>query len=256
MVKRTMIFGYGVVSYLVFFAAILYAMGFVANVVVPKGINDGEAGNRAVAIAINCGMLGLFAIQHTIMARKPFKRWITQYIPHAVERSSFVLVASLILLAAFWLWRPMPGVVWEVPCTTGRMFFDAISWAGWGLVFLSSFLINHFDLFGLRQVWLELRKQAYRPLVFRQTALYKLVRHPLLLGFLIAFWSAGVMTEGRLLFAVMTTAYILIGIQFEERDLADAHGEQYRQYQQTVPMLIPYKKPAGMAPVRDAAAAS
>jgi protein-S-isoprenylcysteine O-methyltransferase Ste14 len=252
MFKRMMIFTYGVVAYLTFFAAILYAMGFVANVIVPKGINDGAPGNWMEALIVNSLLLGAFAVQHTIMARKGFKRWVTQYIPAAVERSTFVLVASVLLLVAFWQWRPMPDAVWSVPCRTGSLFFEVLSWMGWGLVFLATFLINHFDLFGLRQVWLAMRQQAYRPLSFRTTMLYKLVRHPLLLGFLIAFWSAPVMTEGRLLFAVLTTAYILVGIQFEERDLAEVHGDTYREYQEKVPMLIPYKKPVTIEDSRPA----
>ncbi len=241
--KRATILAYGVFAYLLFFAVILYAMGFVGNVLVPKSIDSGEAASPIFAVMLNSLMLGTFAVQHTVMARKGFKQWITGHIPAAVERSTFVLLASAILAVTFWQWQPLPGVVWEVKNPIGATVLTAGHWFGWFLVFFATFLINHFDLFGLRQVWLAWRKQEYRPLLFRRTALYKLVRHPLLLGFLVAFWSAPVMTQGRLLFAALTTAYILVGIQFEERDLAATHGEEYRHYQQDVPMLIPYRAP-------------
>jgi methanethiol S-methyltransferase len=250
-VKRLFVFGYGTIAYLVFFVAILYAIGFVGNFGVPKTIDtDGGmnllpySSSMMFAVLMNSALLGVFAIQHTIMARKPFKRWLTQFIPASAERSTFVLVASVILLATFALWIPMPGIVWQVENAAARMVLTGTYFLGWFLVFFSSFLINHFDLFGLRQVYLELRSQPYRPLVFRTASLYRFVRHPLLLGFLIAFWSAPVMTEGRLLFTVLTTLYIFVGIQFEERDLAAEHGESYRRYQRRVPMVIPYMPPA------------
>jgi protein-S-isoprenylcysteine O-methyltransferase Ste14 len=237
-----LIFAYGLAAYLLFFVAILWAMGFVGNVLVPRSIDSAiPASSMAMAILINSAMLGAFAVQHTIMARKPFKRWITQFIPAAVERSTFVLVASGILLVTFWQWRTMPGVVWQVDNPVAATVLQCLYWFGWFMVFFSSFLINHFDLFGLRQVTMALRNQPYKPVTFRTTILYKFVRHPLLLGFLIAFWAAPVMTEGRLLFAMLTTCYILIGIQFEERDLAAEHGEVYRRYRRDVPMLIPHK---------------
>ena len=240
--KRIVIFAYGVFSYLLFFVAILWAMGFVGNVVAPRTIDSGPATTPlAEAILINSAMLGAFAIQHTIMARKSFKRWVTPFIPAAAERSTFVLVASALLLVTFWQWRAMPDTVWEVNNPTAAMALHGAYWFGWFMVFFSSFLINHFDLFGLRQVTMALRNQEYRPVKFRTTILYKFVRHPLLLGFLIAFWSAPVMSEGLLLFAILTTGYILVGIQFEERDLAAEHGDVYRQYQRSVPMLIPHK---------------
>lgn len=244
--KRTLILLYGLCAYLLFFGVFLYAIGFVGNIGVPKGIDTGEAGPLATAILINSLMLGAFAVQHTIMARKGFKKWVIRYIPASVERSSFVLVASAILAVTFWQWQPMPGTVWNVEGEMARAVLHGGYFFGWFLVLFASFLINHFDLFGLRQVWMEWRKQAYRPLIFRTTVLYKLVRHPLLLGFLIAFWSAPTMTEGRLLFAVLTTAYILVGIQFEERDLAATHGEVYKRYQREVPMLIPHRRPANL----------
>ena len=240
--KRALIFVYGACAYLLFFATLVYAMGFVANVIVPKGIDSGRVESLAIAMLVNSLMLGAFAIQHTIMARPAFKKWLAQFMPPAMERSTFVLVASGLLAVAFWQWKAMPGIVWTVENEAARMLLHGTYWLGWFLVLFSSFLINHFDLFGLRQVWMELRRQTYKPLVFRTTGLYKLVRHPLLLGFLLAFWSAPDMSEGRLLFAVLTTLYILVGIQFEERDLAATH-EEYRRYRQEVPMLIPYKPP-------------
>lgn len=242
--KRFLIFVYGAASYLTFFVTILYAIGFVGNFVVPKSIDTGEPGSLVRAILINSALLGAFAIQHTIMARKPFKRWIVQFIPAAAERSTYVLIASLILLATFYAWQPMPDIVWQASGEMAQLLLTSIYFLGWFLVFFATFLINHFDLFGLRQVYLELRDRRYRPLVFRTAGLYKFVRHPLLLGFLIAFWSAPVMTQGRLLFALLTTAYIFIGIQFEERDLEGEHGSAYRAYQQEVPMLIPVRLPS------------
>ena len=246
--KKAAVFAYGLLAYALFFVTILYAMGFVANLGVPKSIDSGEPGPALPALLVNSLLLGAFAVQHTIMARPSFKRWVTRYMPAAAERSTFVLIASGLLLFAFWQWRPMPGVIWRVESEPAASALHAGYWFGWFLVFFSTFLINHFDLFGLRQVWLNLRGRRYPPLVFRMTGLYRVVRHPLMLGFLIAFWSAPVMTEGRLLFAALTSAYILAGIQFEERDLERAHGEAYRRYQRSVPMLIPYRKPQSAIP--------
>jgi methanethiol S-methyltransferase len=246
-VKRLVVFGYGAIAYLLFSVAILYAIGFVGNFGVPKSIDGGTSQPEApivIAILVNSGLLGIFAIQHTIMARKPFKRLLTQFIPVSAERSTFVFVSSAILLGTFAMWMPMPGMVWQVENQAAKIVLTGTYFLGWFLVFFSSFLINHFDLFGLRQVYLELRQQPYRALVFRTASLYRFVRHPLLLGFLIAFWSAPAMTQGRLLFAILTTAYIFVGIQFEERDLASEHGESYRRYQRSVPMVLPYMPPA------------
>lgn len=240
--QRLLILVYGLVAYVVFFATICYAIGFVGNYAVPKGIDHGAEGSLMLAALVNSTLLGAFAIQHTIMARRGFKQWVTQYIPKAIERSTFVLVASLILAATFWLWQPMPAVVWSIEHPAIVTGLTASYFFGWFMVFFASFLINHFDLFGLRQSYLAWRNIEYRPVVFRKTFLYNLVRHPLLLGFLIAFWSAPVMTEGRLLFAALTTAYIFIGIRFEERDLVHEHGEKYLKYQQEVPMLMPIGK--------------
>ena len=239
--KRISIFVFGVLSYVAFFLTFCYAMGFVGRVLVPKDINTGAAGGFWEAVLVNSLMLSVFVVQHTIMARPAFKRWFTQFVPKPMERSIFVLLASGILAVTFWQWRPLPEVVWQAEGPMAVYLLSGLSWMGWGMVLLSSFLINHFDLFGLRQVWLQLVNKSYTTSAFRLTGLYRFVRHPLMLGFLIAFWSTPVMTQGHLLFAVLTTGYILMGIQFEERDLVNEHGESYRRYREAVPMLIPYK---------------
>jgi len=240
--KRSIVLLYGLLAYLSFFVTICYAIGFVGNYSVPKSVDfGGEAGSAGAAVLMNALLLGTFAVQHTIMARPAFKQWWTTIIPKSMERSTYVLVASVILLCTFWLWQPIPIEIWNIQNPVAQWALHISYWLGWGLVFFSSFLINHFDLFGLRQAYLEFRKQPYTQLQFRTTILYKFVRHPLLLGFLIAFWSAPVMTVGHFLFAGLTTAYILVGIEFEERDLEHAHGAAYREYKDRVPKLIPYK---------------
>lgn len=239
--KRMSIFLFGTVSYALFFVVFCYAMGFVAGVLVPKDINSGTPAPVMEALLVNGLLLGSFAIQHTIMARPAFKEWLTRFVPKSVERSIFVFIASAILAVTFWQWRPMPAVIWRVDTPAIAMALTAMSFLGYGVVLMSSCLINHFDLFGLRQVWLALREKAYTNTQFRLTGLYKFVRHPLMLGFLIAFWVTPLMTAGHLLFAGLTTAYILVGIQFEEHDLERQHGAAYRQYKASVPMLIPYK---------------
>jgi methanethiol S-methyltransferase len=239
--KRISIFVFGVLSYAAFFLTFCYAMGFVGRVVVPKDINTGATAPFWEAVLINSLMLSAFVIQHTIMARPAFKVWFTRFVPKPMERSIFVLAASSILAVTFWLWRPLPEVMWQVNEPMIAYALTGISWMGWVMVLLSSFLINHFDLFGLRQVWLQMVNKSYTTSKFRLTSLYRFVRHPLMLGFLIAFWSTPVMTQGHLLFAVLTTGYILMGIQFEERDLIREHGEAYRRYREAVPMLLPYK---------------
>lgn len=245
--KRFVVFSFGVLSYVMFFVSICYAMGFVAGVLVPKHLGTGPAAPVAEALIVNSLLLAAFAVQHTIMARPAFKEWITRYVPKSVERSIFVFMASGILLVTFWQWRPLPGVLWQVDNPAIAAVLAAGTWLGFAIVFLSSFLINHFDLFGLRQVWLYLVDKTYTNPAFRLTGLYKYVRHPLMLGFLIAVWSAPVMTAGHLLFSVLVTGYIFAGIQFEERDLERMHGEVYRQYRDSVPMILPYK---GKGPVR------
>jgi protein-S-isoprenylcysteine O-methyltransferase Ste14 len=243
------IFGYGLACYFIFFGTFVYLAGFVEGLVVPRDINDGAKSPLEIAIATNLGLIGLFAVQHTIMSRPGFKRWFTSIVPVAAERSTFVLVTSLIFILMFWQWRAMPEVVWEVADSSARTALLAISLGGWVLALYSSFLIDHFDLFGLRQVWLHFRGKAYTHPEFRQPMLYRMVRNPLMLGFLIAFWAAPTMTQGRLLFAAAMTGYILIGIRFEERDLLKLLGEGYEQYRARTPMLIPmpWKRGAGAA---------
>jgi len=239
---RTLAFVYGLVSYLVFFIAFLYAIGFAGNIVVPKSIDSGTAGPFVPSLIIDAVLLGLFAIQHSVMARPGFKRWWTGFIPKPIERSTYVLLSSLLLILLFWQWSPILSVVWSVANPAGSFVLTALFWAGWLLVLLSTFVINHFDLFGLRQVYLFQKGKEYTDLVFKKRFFYKFVRHPLLLGFIIAFWATPKMTLGHLVFALATTAYMLIAIQLEERDLTSIHGDSYRQYQREVSMLIPLPK--------------
>jgi protein-S-isoprenylcysteine O-methyltransferase Ste14 len=234
---------YGIVAYLLFFAAILYGIAFVADLdVVPKGINDGPATTLFTALAVNVVLLLLFAVQHNIMARPWFKNWWTRYVPQPIERSTYVAAASLILMLLYWQWRPIPDVVWHVDSPTGRGVLWALYFAGWALVFYSSFVIDHFELFGLKQVWRNYRGQAHSTAPFSERSLYRWVRHPLMLGFIIAFWSAPTMTLGRLFFAAVTTLWILIAIRIEERDLAHFLGEPYREYRDRTPMLVPLSR--------------
>jgi protein-S-isoprenylcysteine O-methyltransferase Ste14 len=230
---------YGGLVYLVFLATFLYAIAFVGNLPAPKTIDSGEPGSVAVALLVDTLLLGLFAIQHSAMARPAFKRWWTRFVPSSVERTTYVLLASLALLLLYWQWLPIPRVVWSVTDPAGAFALQAVFWIGWGVVLLATFLINHFELFGLRQVYARLRGETLPPPVFRTPMLYKKVRHPIYLGFLLAFWATPTMTVGHLLFAVATTGYILIGIHLEERDLVALFGDQYRRYREQVAMLIP-----------------
>ncbi|WP_165405217.1 methanethiol S-methyltransferase [Bradyrhizobium genosp. SA-3] len=235
-------FLYGIAAYLVFFVTILYAIGFVMGLVVPKTIDTGTATPPVEAVIVNLLLMSLFAIQHSVMARQGFKAWWTQFVPKPVERSTYVLLASLSLLLLFWQWRPLPAVIWEVQDPDLAVTLVTLSFAGWVLVFTSTYMINHFELFGLHQVTNHLVGKEAAPARFKTPLLYNFVRHPIYLGFIIAFWAAPVMTAGHLLFAAVTTLYIFVGIALEERDLVDLFGDDYRQYKQRVSMLIPWRR--------------
>jgi methanethiol S-methyltransferase len=241
---RFIAFLYGLVSYVVFFATFLYAIGFVEGLVVPKGIDDGAVVPITEALIVNLLLMSLFAIQHSLMARKQFKQWWTQFVPKSVERSTYVLFASLALILLFWQWRPMPGVIWQIGDPTVATAMLGLSFVGWLLVLTSTFLINHFELFGLHQVVNHLAGRDMPPARFKSPVLYKVVRHPIYLGFIIAFWAAPTMTVGHILFAAVTTAYIFVGIVLEEHDLTELFGDDYRRYRAQVSMLIPWRRSA------------
>ena len=241
MLRRASIFVFGIVSYVVFFATFLYAIAWVGGFLVPTAV-DGEPTMPLVpALLIDLGLLTLFALQHSVMARPAFKRAWTQIVPQEIERSVYVLASSLCLIAMFVFWQPLGGVIWEIENTLAKTILYAIFGLGFGIVLVSTFLINHFDLFGLRQVWFALRKRDYVPVAFVEPFLYRMVRHPLYVGFILGFWATPRMTAAHLVFAIMTTVYILIAIQLEERDLIAEHGDSYRDYRAKVPMIIPGK---------------
>jgi protein-S-isoprenylcysteine O-methyltransferase Ste14 len=237
--KQALAFGYGLVVYVIFLGAFLYAIGFVGDLVVPKTIDGGEITSTPAAVLIDLVLLSIFALQHSVMARPQFKRWWTQLVPDVIERSTYVLLASLALILICWQWRPLPTVIWQVENPLAALLLVGLSFVGWFIVLVSTYLINHFELFGLQQVLLHLRGQTSSPSGFKAPLLYKFVRHPIYLGFIIAFWATPVMTAGHLLFAAVTTAYIFVGIMLEERDLVAHFGSEYQQYRAKVGMLIP-----------------
>lgn len=241
---RTIAFLYGLIAYAVFLASFLYAIGFVEGMIVPTTIDAGIAAPTVTAVIINLALLSVFALQHSIMARKQFKRWWTQFVPASVERATYVLLASLALALLLWQWRPMPAVIWHVTEPRAATAITALSFLGWLIVLTSTFLINHFELFGLHQVANNLSGRPMPAPRFREPLYYRFVRHPIYLGFIIAFWAAPTMTAGHLLFAAVTTAYIVVGIQLEERDMIELFGDQYRAYKSRVAMLVPWRKSA------------
>lgn len=243
---RTVALVYGSISYLIFLFSALYAIGFIGDMIVPKTIDTGQSVPFVHALLVDVLLLSLFAIQHSVMARPAFKQWWTTIIPQSIERSTYVLFTSTLLLLLYWQWLPIPATIWNVEHTAGGVFLLGLYFFGWLIVFLSTFLINHFDLFGLRQVYMNWRARKYTSLNFKTPTLYKLVRHPMMLGFLIAFWATPHMTVGHLIFSLATTAYIVVGIHLEERDLLAIYGETYRRYQQRVSMLLPLPKKQGI----------
>lgn len=239
---RIISFFYGIIAHAGFLIAFLYLIGFLANFAVPKSIDSGQPEPFGQALLMNVILIGIFGIQHSVMARQGFKRWWVKIVPRHIERSTYVLISDLLVALLIWQWRPMTGVIWDVEHPAGRLVLWALFGAGWLMIVLASFMINHFDLLGTRQVYLHLRGKDYSPLDFKATGFYKYVRHPLMLGWITAFWSTPHMTVGHLVFAVGTTAYILIAIQIEERDLVRFHGEAYEKYRRQVSMLLPWKK--------------
>lgn len=256
--SRLFVLLYGTACYAVFLITFLYAIPFVAGVAVPKHIDSGASASLPLALGINLVLLTLFAVQHSVMARPAFKRWWTRYVPPVIERSTFVLATSLVLALLFWQWRPLPLRLWYVEGDAARWALYGLSAVGWLLVLASTFLINHFDLFGLRQVWRHARGHGPAPdAPFVVRALYRIVRHPIMLGFLIAFWATPTMSLGHLLFALVTTAYIVVAVKFlEERDLVAQYGEAYRAYQRKVPMLLPWRRREDIETSRSAAASA
>jgi methanethiol S-methyltransferase len=239
MIKRVTIFLYGIASYAVFFAVYLYAIGFVGNFLVPRSIDSPAEGNFGTNLLIDLALLVVFSLQHSVMARPTFKAWWTQFIPQPAERSTYVLFSSLLMIALFVFWRPLGGVVWSFEGNAAIALYVLCGF-GWLLLLVSTFFLNHFDLFGLRQVWCYLRDETPKPIGFRTPGPYRFVRHPIYVGWIVAFWATPVMTVTHLFFAVATTGYILIAIQLEERNLIEGLGHSYREYKQRVPALIPF----------------
>lgn len=241
--KKAFIKIYGVFAYLIFLISFLYSIGFVGNLIVPKSIDSGTETTFLQAVLVNTLLLSIFAIQHTIMARPSFKKWLTKIISPAIERSTFVLLSSLALLLMYWKWQPITTVVWEVENTSLTLILQAVFYIGWVIVLISTFMINHFELFGLKQIYDNLSDKQSSSDTFQEKFFYKIVRHPIMLGFIIAFWATPLMTVGHLLFAMITSIYIILAVKFlEEKDLRDSIGKEYVAYQKKVPMLIPFMK--------------
>jgi methanethiol S-methyltransferase len=239
--KRYLTVAYGAAAYLLFLAAFLYLVGFVGNFVMPHTVDHGLPSSLGQAVLVNVLLVGAFGVQHSIMARPAFKQWWTRVVPSSIERSTYVVLSSAVLVLLYWQWRTMPTVIWDVRQPVGRWAVWVLFWLGWAIALAATFMVSHFDLFGLRQVYLAWRGKPYTHIGFHARWLYRLVRHPLMLGFLIAFWAAPTMTAGHLLFAAAMTGYILLATQLEEHDLVAALGDQYRGYRREVPMLLPLR---------------
>jgi methanethiol S-methyltransferase len=237
--KRYLTVAYGAAAYLLFLAAFLYLVGFVGNLLVPRTVDHGLPAPIGQAVLVNVLLVGAFGVQHSVMARPAFKAWWTRFVPPSIERSTYVVLSSAVLVLLYWQWRTMPAAIWDVRQPAGRVAVWAIFWLGWAIALASTFMVSHFDLFGLRQVYLAWRGKPYTHIGFHARFLYRLVRHPLMLGFLIAFWAAPTMTAGHLLFSIAMTGYILIAVRLEERNLVAALGDEYRDYRRDVPALIP-----------------
>ena len=247
LMKRFLIVGYGVTAYLLFLAAFLYLVAFLGNFWVPRTVDHGLSAPIGQAVLVNIVLLAVFAVQHSIMARPSFKAWWTRLVPASIERSTYVMLSNAVLVLLYWQWRTMPAVVWDVRLPAGRLVLWTLFWLGWAIALAATFMVSHFDLFGLRQVFLAWRGKPYTHIGFHARMLYRLVRHPLMLGFVIVFWAVPTMTAGHLLFSVAMTGYILVATHLEEHDLVEALGEQYRDYRRRVPMLLPL----GRRPRRD-----
>ncbi|MEA3130657.1 MAG: methanethiol S-methyltransferase [Paraburkholderia sp.] len=237
--NRILALSYGVISYVLFLAVFVYAILFVGDLLVPRTVDHAISAPLGQALVVDLALLTLFALQHSVMARPVFKRWWTRYVPQPIERSTYVLFASLVLALLLWQWRSIPTVIWDIPWTPARLAVWALFWLGWAIVLASTFMISHFELFGLRQVFALWRGRPQAETGFRTTLFYRVVRHPLNVGFIVAFWSAPTMTVGHLLFAAVTTGWIMLAMQLEERDLGTTLGAKYAAYRESVPMLIP-----------------
>ncbi|OMC54843.1 hypothetical protein A5747_16015 [Mycobacterium sp. IS-836] len=241
--KRLLIVGYGAVAYLLFLAAFLYLVAFLGNFWVPRSVDHGISAPIGQAVLINLLLLAAFGVQHSVMARPGFKAWWTRVVPSTIERSTYVVLSSAVLVLLYWQWRTMPTVIWDVWQPVGRTALWALFWLGWAIALAATFMVSHFDLFGLRQVYLAWQGKPYTHIGFHARWLYKLVRHPLMLGFFIAFWATPTMTAGHLLFSIGMTGYILLATQLEEHDLIGALGDEYRDYRRRVPMVLPWPRP-------------